>query len=141
MPEHPNARGRTAARLAALLVVTLVCGCGGGNALPPGTAKSGSLTGQLTTSPTPARVGLDTIFVVTLSDGGAPVTGANVNIALFFRGLNQTGPTSPCSPTAPGRYETPGLVTGMAGKWEAEVTVSRPNHPDARLTLSFNVAR
>jgi hypothetical protein len=86
-------------------------------------------------------VGHDSGFAVTLAEKGAPVTGATVNMAFFYRTLNQTGPTATCAEAAPGRYEASEVSTGMNGQWEAEVTVTRANQPDVRFTFPFHVAK
>jgi hypothetical protein len=122
-----------------ILGMLLLAGCGG--AKNPRHQAAGGVTGDFAPVPDPPRVGLDSGFVVTLSQNGAPLTGAQVSIATFFRGLNQTGPTGTFNETAPGRYEATGLTTGMNGKWEAEVVVSRSNQPDVKLTFPFTVAK
>lgn len=86
-------------------------------------------------------VGHDNTFSVTLTDGPAKVTGAQVGFAFFFKGLNQTGPTATCTETAPGVYTAREISAGMAGSWEVEATVTRPGHPAVKLTLPFRVAQ
>jgi len=122
------------------LLLLVLAGCGGGQAkAPPGTQTSGTLTAQLKPDPDPPQVGHDTSFVVTLTDAGQPVAGATVVIDLSFKSLNQKGPSGTCTEGAPGRYEVRDLSTGMNGRWEAAVTVSRGNLPDAKFTFPFFV--
>jgi hypothetical protein len=129
-------------RAAALLALLLAAGgCGGKKDENPRVRTTGGIQGQFAPNPDPPRVGLDSGFAVTLTQNGAPVTGANVNFAFFFKSMNQAGPTAVGSETSPGRYEASGVTTGMNGKWEAEVTVSRSNQPDVKLTFPFTVAR
>jgi YtkA-like protein len=122
------------------LALLLVTGCGGKGG-DPRVRTSGGLTAQFAPVPDPPRVGHDSSFAVALTENNAPVTGATVNLALFYRSLNQTGPTATCSETSPGRYEAADLSTGMNGNWEAEVTVARPGKPEARFTFPFTVAK
>ena len=123
-----------------LLGLVLLAGCGGGGG-DPRVKSSGGLQAQFAPVPDPPRTGHDSGFVVTLTQNGSPVGGAVVNIATFFKGLNQTGPVATCRETMPGRYEATEVSTGMGGKWEAEVSVSRPNQPDAKFTFPFEVAK
>jgi hypothetical protein len=124
-----------------LLVLALPGGCRGGATSDPGAASSGSLEAQFTPMPNPPTVGHDSAFAVTLTDSGVPVSGASVHLALFFKSMNQAGPDAMCSEVAPGRYEATGLSTGMHGRWEAEVSVTRAGQPDARFNFPFSVAR
>ena len=119
-------------------LVGLLAGC---SHAPPGNATSGSVKGTLSSVPSPPVVGHDNTFSVTLTDGAQKVTGAQVGLAFFFTGLNQTGPTATCTETAPGVYTAREISTGMAGAWKVEVTVNRPGHPPVALTLPFRVAQ
>jgi hypothetical protein len=130
---------KTMAMLA--MAVLLMAGCGGGKPDNPRVRTSGSLTGQLAFTPDPPVVGHDNSFTVTLTENGAPVTGATVNLALFFKGLSKDGPSATCTQSAPGQYEARDLSAPMGGAWEATVTVARPNQPDAKLVYPFTVAR
>jgi len=129
------------AALVGFLLLFSAPGCGGKKAGDPRTRTSGSLTAHFTPEPNPPHVGHDSGFAFTLTEGGNPVAGASVQLATFFKGLNQTGPTATMFESAPGRYEARDLSTGMNGRWEAVVTVSRPNQPDARFTFPFHVAK
>jgi len=131
----------TRRRLLAALALPAVAGCAGPKKGSDRIQEAGTLTGTLVPSPDPPRVGLDTDFGVILTDRGTPVIGAQVAIALFFRSMNQAGPTAVCTAVAPGRYLASALTTGMNGRWEAVVTISRPSQPDAQLTFPFLVAK
>jgi hypothetical protein len=121
--------------LAALLVLA---GCGGKGSSGGGPG-AGGVQAQMTTDPPKLGVGHDSSFSFTLTEGGAPVAGARVFVALGFKGLNKEGPTGFCTEAAPGRYEIRDLSTGMNGRWEAALTVSRANQPDVHLKLPFLV--
>ena len=118
-----------------------LAGCRGADKVDPRLAKVGTLEGRLVPMPDPPHVGHDSGFAVVLTDGGRPLTGARVVIALFFKTMNQAGPTAPCQEVSPGRYEALELSTGMAGKWEAQLAVSRTAQPDAQLKFTFQVER
>ena len=122
-----------------LLGLLLAAGCGGRG--DPRLQSSGGLQAQCTPVPDPPRTGHDSGFVITLTQNGAPVQEAGVVIATFFKGLNQTGPVATCRETTPGRYEATEVSTGMGGKWEAEVTVSRSNQPNVKFTFPFEVGK
>ncbi len=125
-----------------LLAVVLTAGCGGKEKGTDERVRSvGVLQARLETNPDPPRVGHDSGFAVILTENNAPITGARVNLALFYKSMNQPGPTASCTETAPGRYEANELSTGMNGKWEAAVTVSRQSQPDARFDIPFSVAK
>jgi hypothetical protein len=123
-----------------LVLALLVPGCGGKPADPRVQTVSG-MTAQFAPVPDPPHVGHDSGFTVALAENGAPVQGARVQIATFFKGLNQTGPAGPMMEAGPGRYQASELSTGMNGKWEAVVTVSRANQPDAQFKFPFTVAK
>jgi hypothetical protein len=123
--------------------VLLIAGCGGHarDGAAGRTQTSGTLTAQFIPVPDPPRVGHDSSFAVTLTENGQPAAGARINLAFFYRSLNQTGPTATCTETAPGRYEASEVSTGMNGRWEAEAVISRANQPDVKLTFPFSVAK
>jgi hypothetical protein len=107
----------------------------------PRTLTDAGVTAVFGMTPEPPRVGHDSGFSVTLTEGGRPVTGATVNFAFFFRGLNQTGPTAVGTEASPGVYEAREISTGMGGKWEAEIAVTRPAGAPARFTFPFTVSK
>ena len=120
------------------LVVLLVCaGCGGGK--HGSGSAAGGLTAVLTTDPATLSVGHDSSFIFNLTEKGTPVSGAKVFVQLLFKGLNQEGPNGTCTEAGPGRYEIRDLSTGMNGRWEAALTVTRANQPDVHLTRPFLV--
>ena len=130
-------------RYASLLVagLLLAAGCGGKKDSDPTTRKSGTLTAHLTPNPDPPSVGHDAGFILTLSQNGQPVSAARVGIALFYKNLNQTGPTNIFSEEAPGTYRVRELSLGMGGRWDAEVTVSRDSQPDVKLIFPFTTSK
>lgn len=129
-------------RLLLLASVTgLMIGCGGKKAGDSRTQTVAGVTGRFAPTPDPPSVGLDSNFTVALSESGKPLTGMTVNFALFFRSLNQTGPTGTAFESSRGEYTITGLTTGMNGKWEAEVTASRSDRPDVKFTFPFSVSK
>lgn len=123
-----------------LALVSVLAGCAGGKAKEPANTRTvGALSARLTTDPDPPQVGHDSSFALTLNESGQPVTGATVVLDLSFKSLDQKGPSGSCTETSPGHYEVRDLSTGMNGRWEAAVTVSRGNLPDAKFTFPFFV--
>lgn len=123
-----------------LLLALAIAGCTGGKAKEPANVRTvGGLTARFATDPHPPRVGHDSSFAVALSESGQPVAGATVLMDLAFKSLDQKGPSGSCTETSPGQYEVRDLSTGMNGRWEAAVTVSRGNLPDAKFTFPFFV--
>src|ERR1043165_6847928 len=107
--------------LTLLSLLLLLLGCGGEKETL--SAKSGTLTAQLSSVPAPPAVGHDSNFTVTLMDNGAPVSGAKVRMEFFFIGLNQEGPKVDGMETAPGQYTANEVSMGMGGKWKVDVYV------------------
>ena len=125
--------------LVALASILMVTGCGGEKETL--SAKSGSLTAQLSSNPTPPASGHDSSFTVALADNGTPVTGAQVRMEFFFLGLNQEGPKMPATETAPGQYAVNEVSIGMGGKWKVDVFVSRAGSPELKLTIPFHASK
>jgi len=123
----------------ALCVLALATGCK--PAEKPRTQTNAGVTATFAAQPDPPRVGHDSNFSLTLTEGGAPLAGARVNFAFFFRGLNQTGPTAVGHESSPGFYEAREVSTGMGGKWEVEVVVTRPAGGQAQFTFPFTVSK
>ena len=121
-----------------IALALLSAGCGGGKS-ESRTQKVGALTAVFLPTPDPPSVGRDSGFSLTLTEGGAPVSGARVHMEFNFIGLNQEGPRIDAAETAPGQYTANEVSTGMGGKWEAAVTISRSNQPDAKFTFPFHV--
>jgi hypothetical protein len=119
------------------VLVLFAAGCGSKG----GGSSAGSISGTLSSTPSPPVVGHDNSFTLTLTDGGKPLTAAKVDVAFFFKGLNQAGPTATCTESSPGAYEAREVSCGMGGKWEVEATVTPPGKPSAKLTLPFTVAK
>lgn len=128
-------------RYLALALLLVLPGCGGRADVAPNTRTASGISATFTPDPNPPRVGHDSGFVVTLAEEGQPVTGGAVHIQLLFSTLNQQGPSGVCAETAPGRYEVKDLSTGMNGRWDAAVTVSRANKPDAKFSFPFTVQK
>lgn len=123
-----------------LLGCLALAGCGGKQG-DERTQASGGLTAQFAPVPDPPQVGHDSAFAVTLAEGGQPVRGASVQAQFVFKGLNQQGPSASFIEASPGRYEANEVSTGMNGKWEAQVTITRAGKPAAQFTFPFAVAK
>ena len=96
-----------------------------GGSSPAPTAAS--LRVDLATSPSPAKVGTNTVRVKVADAGGQPVTGADVEVRIFMPQMGSMAPMEAKATLAP---ETPGQYAGeievpMAWTWETTVTVRR----------------
>jgi hypothetical protein len=123
--------------VAALLLAALP-GCGGEKPAPREQTLQG-LQARFGSRPDPPAVGHDNTFTLALAERGQPLSGARVTGRFFFKGLNREGPTASFLERAPGTYEAPEVSTGMKGKWEATITVSRDAQPDATFVFPFTV--
>ena len=124
-------------------VLAAACGSGGeqqqnnnmGNMpMPPGqapasnSAPAGSVEIALTSQPDPPQTG-ETTFEATVTEGGQPVTNADVSVELFMAAMpNMNMPEMRNSIAlkheGSGRYRGAGNVM-MAGSWDATVSVKR----------------
>jgi RND family efflux transporter MFP subunit len=82
---------------------------------------------ELATSPSPAKVGKNTVRVKVADPQGQPVTGANVDVRIF---MPQMGSMAPMEAKATLQPETAGQYAGeieipMAWTWETTVTVRK----------------
>jgi RND family efflux transporter MFP subunit len=82
---------------------------------------------DLATSPSPAKVGKNTVRVKVADPAGQPVAGADVEVRIF---MPQMGSMAPMEAKATLQPETPGQYAGeidipMAWTWETTVTVRR----------------
>jgi hypothetical protein len=125
--------------LVALSSILMLVGCGGEKDTL--SAKSGSLTAQLSSNPTPPASGHDSSFTVALTDNGQPLTGAQVRMEFFFLGLNQEGPKLPATESAPGQYTANEVSIGMGGKWKVDVFVTRAGSSELKLTIPFHASK
>lgn len=125
--------------IAAVATIFSIIGCGGEKETL--SAKSGSMSAQLSSNPTPPKSGHDSSFTVSLADNGTPLTGAQVRMEFFFVGLNQEGPKVPAMETAPGQYTANEVSIGMGGKWKVDVYVTRAGSPDVKLTIPFRAGK
>lgn len=133
-------------RCAALLLLSIVlAGCkthpisAGTQGL--GAQTAGPFTIQFRPEPDPPRVGLDSGFVLSITDASGPVTGASVSIQLVCTSFHQQGPLALATESTgwPGRYEAQGVTTGVAGNWAAAVTVRDARRGTATATFPFTV--
>ena len=89
----------------------------------------------------PGRVGPNTIGVSIDDRFGNPVTNAvdvRVRTSYLDADLGET-PVS-ATPAGPGRYVLDNQIVSIAGAWQVEVVVQRPNAFDARTAFRFEVA-
>jgi len=133
-------------RFAALLIVSIVLtGCKAHSGTQGGesssTQKAGPFTIEFRPQPDPPRVGLDSGFVLSISDASGPVTGASVSLQLVCTSFHQQGPLALATESTgwPGRYEAQGVTTGVAGNWTAEVTVRDARRGTVTATFPFSV--
>ena len=138
-------RSMIARRAAVLLLSIVLAGCrahsGTATAQASATQKAGPFTLQFRPEPDPPRVGLDSGFVLSISDASGPVTGASVSLQLVCTSFHQQGPLALATESTgwPGRYEAQGVTTGVAGNWAAEVTVRDARRGTATATFPFTV--
>ena len=74
------------------------------------------------------------LTVVVVDDACQPVTGATVTIRTRSLEMDHGVRTTMAAEVAPGRYLAERVPMGMAGKWEAEVTIGRAR-ADAAVVL------
>jgi hypothetical protein len=115
-------------------------GCGGGSeqnsnmsnmpapAAPAATPASGNVEVTLTTQPDPPKMG-ETTFEAMVTQGGQPVTDADVSVELFMAAMPSMNMAEmknsvPLTHEGNGRYSGAGNVM-MAGSWDATVSVKR----------------
>lgn len=79
-----------------------------------------------------------TTFVVTVTEGGEPVTGARVRIAMEMDRHAHEGVQGEGEETEPGRYEVP-MTFIMRGQWSGNVSVIAGDAPEARESVSYEV--
>ena len=93
----------------------------------PGAASGPRLKVDVTTSPSPAKVGKNTVRVKVADPSGQPLAGAQVEVRLF---MPQMGGMAPMEAKATLQQEAPGQYAGeidipMAWTWETTVTVRK----------------
>ncbi len=79
-----------------------------------------------------------TTFVVTVTEGGEPVTGARVGIAMEMDRHAHEGVDGQGQETEPGRYEVP-VKFIMRGQWSGNVSVIAGDAPEVRESVSYQV--
>lgn len=124
-----------------LLLLPAVTGCRGSVNGDPLTQRSGAMVARLDPEPNPPPVGLDTNFVLTVTENGKPVSAEGSEIALYCISMKQEGPRATGVSTQPGRYEFTGLTTGAPGKWQALVSLTWQGRPPAQFRFPFHVGR
>ncbi len=126
--------------MAVCLAGAVLVGCGGPKEDPRNQTRDG-VTMQFSTTPSPPKVGLDTDFALNLTEGGQPLQRATVGMVTEYRSMHQPGPSAIMDEISPGRYEAPGLTTGMNGSWVAKFTVRRRGKEDIKYEVPFSVAK
>jgi hypothetical protein len=127
-------------RLVVLGAALATAGC---HATPSNSATrlAGGLTVQFRTEPDPPRSGQSGNYVIGVRDANGPVGGAMVLLQVVSRPRNQKGPNAAAPEVfrGSGRYQASGLAVGLAGEWEAEVTISEPRHGVVKTSFPFKV--
>jgi len=100
------------------------------------TGRAGDLVARLQTSPSPPRPGKTTFTASVKTATGAPVTGAAVTLRLSMPSMKMEGPTATLNDKGHGIYSGIAAV-GMAGGWQAEISVSRPGKAPLKLQFPF----
>ncbi|HXG24514.1 MAG TPA: FixH family protein [Chthonomonadales bacterium] len=144
--------------LSILAVAWALAGCRGGEqtaappptTMPPTSTTAPTATGAtlgteqaagpfqvtLSTEPAAPKVG-DTHFELRISRGGQPVTDATVQLSLSMPSMNMAGPEATLESGGEHYHTTAKL--GMAGEWEARVTVTADGE-SGTATYRFSVA-
>ena len=100
--------------------------------------RSGNLSVRLQTSPAPPQAGRTRFTATVRTAAGAPVNGASVTLGLSMPSMGMGGPTLTLRSQGKGVYS--GVADlGMAGDWQADVTVSRRGMAPAKLGFPFGV--
>lgn len=79
-----------------------------------------------------------TTLIVTVTDGGEPVTGATVRVAMEMDRHAHDGVTGQGEETEPGRYEVR-VTFVMRGRWSGSVRVTADDAPETREPVSYEV--
>ena len=89
----------------------------------------------------PARVGPNTLTVSLKDRLGIPITNASdVSVLLTYIGADLGENTVSAAPLGDGVYVLEGSQLSIAGIWQAELTVRRPDGFDARTAFRFEAA-
>ena len=89
----------------------------------------------------PARVGPNTLTVSIKDRLGTPITNASdVSVLLTYIGADLGENTVSAAPLGDGVYVLEGSQLSIAGVWQAELTVRRPDGFDARTAFRFEAA-
>ena len=128
--------------LLSLLLVALPLGCKKKASGPGNTGMIGGMTVTLSTDPSPAVVGHDTLLRFEITENGTPVQGCQLSVDTHYVNMDRDGPVGlSATEVSPGVYEARDVSTGMNGKWEATVTVTPPSGQGGTVTLGFRVAK
>jgi len=98
-----------------LLLTTVACAAG------PATSPAGKYTVTLTSRPAPPAVG-DNLLVLTINDGGKPLTGAGVDVHLDMTTMPMPADAKVAPGATAGEYGAP-VNFSMAGVWKIDVRV------------------
>jgi Cu(I)/Ag(I) efflux system membrane fusion protein/cobalt-zinc-cadmium efflux system membrane fusion protein len=101
-----------------------------------------AIQGALTTDPSPARKGVNTLRVALTGSDGKPVTGAQVSVVFLMPAMPAMGMAATRVPAAlhekgNGQYEG-SLQLDTGGTWEVSVTVQRAGQNVATRQLSVS---
>ena len=103
-----------------------------------GTPADPSYTVDVVANPDPPRPE-GTTFLLTVRNGGRPVTGAKVCVAADMPEMQHPGLSSVARESSGGRYETR-IQFGMGGNWRTSLIVAEPDKPVVSIPLTIQVA-
>lgn len=121
------------------IILALLAAALAGCAVAPAVAVQGDIRVALTTEPAPPLAGRDTVVVLTISEAGAPLTGATVALRRSMPGMEHPGDQelAPAEELGGGRYRAT-LSFSMGGRWDVAAVVERPGG-DSTLVVPLDV--
>jgi hypothetical protein len=117
-----------------LMVILILCACGGTVSPAPLTQTAGDLSATLEIVPYPPPIMQDTMLVLTLRDAGdSPVSGASVMFDLTMPAMEMPENRPEATEEEAGVYRTDAIFT-MSGEWRIDVEVV---NEEAREVFTF----
>lgn len=127
-------------QIATLLLVLLAAAALAGCGVAPALVTQGELRVALTTDPAPPLAGRDTAVLLTISEAGAPLAGATVELRRSMPGMEHPDDHEllPAEDLGGGRYRAT-LNFSMGGRWELAALVSRHDGSSSTLVVPVDV--
>lgn len=118
-----------------LFFLFTLAGCG----VAPTLVTQGELSVALATEPAPPLAGRDTLVTLTLTEAGAPLSGATVGLRRSMPGMTHDSDQDlvPAAELGDGRYQATTSFT-MGGRWDVVVVISAAD--GAERTIRIPVA-